>query len=749
MAKRERQGPPRQAPGRDELLRYIAEADGEVTKRDLVRAFGLKGSDRTALKQALRELGAEGMLEAGPRRRVRSARHLPSVAVLEVIGTDLDGDPIARPVKPPEGAAAARVVLVDQGRHGTAPGVGERVLARLRRQDEDLYEGRIIRVLPAAPDRMVGVLRRTVEGFRVEPIGVGGGGDMRLRAEDAGGAEAGEIVAVERTAPSKLGLARVRVTDRLGRPGDPRTISLTMAQAFGLPVAFPPKAEAAARAAAQVEPRRRLDLRDLPLVTIDGADARDFDDAVCARPDDAPNNPGGFIIRVAIADVAHYVRPGSPLDLEARRRGNSVYFPDRVLPMLPHELSNDLCSLRPGEDRACLTVLMRIDRRGRKLDHRFARALMCSRARLTYEQIQAARDGQPDPATGPLAEEVIAPLYGAFAALLEARRHRGTLDLDLPETMIELGDDGRPSSVRARPRLDSHRLIEEFMILANVAAAESLEAAGSVCMYRVHDRPDPVKLDALADLLERFGLPGKRGTLARPKDLARLLDQVREHELAPQISTLVLRAQSQAVYSPHNIGHFGLNLGRYAHFTSPIRRYADLLVHRALIRALKLGAGRLGDGATAEAWAETGAAISRAERRAMEAERAAQARFVALFMADKIGAHFEGTITGVQRFGLFVQLDGVQAEGLVPVSTLGREYFVHDLRHHALTGGTTGTTYVLGDRVEIELADADPLTGQLGLRLIGHEPGAASRLTSRAARRPAPRQRRPVRRSQR
>ncbi|MDX1540355.1 MAG: VacB/RNase II family 3'-5' exoribonuclease, partial [Geminicoccaceae bacterium] len=441
-----------------------------------------------------------------------------------------------------------------------------------------------------------------------------------------------------------------------------------------------------------------------------------------------------FKIRVAIADVAHYVRPGSPLDREARRRGNSVYFPDRVLPMLPHALSSDLCSLRPGQDRACLTVLMRIDADGRKLDHRFERGLMRSAARLTYEEVQAAADGDADGKAAPLLDLVIRPLYEAFRALLKARRQRGTLDLDLPETTVEIGPDGLPSGVGARARLDSHRLIEEFMILANVAAAEALEAVGAPCMYRIHDRPDPIKLEALSDLLERFGLPGRRGTLGRPKDLARLLERVREHELAPQISTLVLRAQSQAQYAPRNIGHFGLNLGRYAHFTSPIRRYADLVVHRALIGALRLGDGGLREAAD-EDWVELGAHLSRTERRAMEAERGALARFIALFMEGRLGARFEGTITGVQRFGLFVQIDGLMADGLIPVRSLGREFFVHDLRHHALVGESSGTAYVLGDRVTVELADADPLTGQLGFELIAHAPGPAAALAKKAGRR--------------
>ena len=512
--------------------------------------------------------------------------------------------------------------------------------------------------------------------------------------------------------------------ERLGRPGDPATISLIAAHAHDLPLAFPP--EVAALGAADAPPvaeAGREDLRALPLVTIDGADARDFDDAVFAAADDDPANPGGWQLLVAIADVAHYVRPGGALDRAARARGNSVYFPDRVLPMLPEFLSNDLCSLRPGEDRPCVAVRLWLDAQGQKRRHRFLRGLMRSRARLTYEQLQAAQDGAQTELDEALREPVVRPLFGAYAALQSARRRRGTLDLDLPEIAIRLDQQGRPVAIERQARLDAHRLIEEFMIAANVAAAETLEQAGRPCMYRVHDRPDPVKLEALAELLRQLGLP-RGGDLARPKDLARLLERLAGHELAPLIGTLVLRAQSQAVYSPHNIGHYGLNLGRYAHFTSPIRRYADLLVHRALIAAQRLGEGRLED--DADDWSELGAWLSRCERRAMEAERAARGRFTALLYEDRVGGAFEATVVGVQRFGLFVQLIDTLAEGLVPVATLGAEYFVHDPGRHALIGQSSGTALALGDRLRVELVEVDPLQGQLTFRLLDHTPGAAA-----------------------
>jgi ribonuclease R len=538
---------------------------------------------------------------------------------------------------------------------------------------------------------------------------------------------AGDLAFCEVEPGRRLGLPRARVAERLGREDDPRAVSLTAAFAYGLPIAFDPEAVAEARAAVPVELGERTDLRDLDLVTIDGADARDFDDAVFARPDPDPANRGGLEVVVAIADVAHYVRDGSALDHEALRRGNSVYFPDRVLPMLPEALSNDLCSLRPDEDRACMAVRMTLDSDGNLIRHRFVRGLMRSRARLTYEQVQAAIEGDPDEVTLPLMDRVVRPLYDAFQALNEARIQRGTIDLDLPEYQVMLGEDGAPVDVKRRERLDAHRLIEEMMIAANVAAAETLERRRMPCMYRVHDRPDPVKVEALAQFLDALGVPCKAHGLRRPPDFAKLLRRMEDHELGPMVSGFVLRSQAQANYSPDNLGHFGLNLQRYAHFTSPIRRYADLLVHRALIRTLGLGEDGFREVPRTDDFKETGGHISRTERRAMEAERQAVQRFVSLFMAERVGTELPGRVVAVQPFGLFVALDDSGAEGLVPVSTLGLDYFDHDARHQALIGRDTRETFGLGDAVRVVLEQVDIATGQLQFRVTDHKEGPAAR----------------------
>ncbi len=727
-AKRSRPAPASPLPSRDELQRYLERNPDAATLRDLARAFQLKGQDRTELKRLLRELKPDltrsGRRTASAGRLPASAGRLPSVAVLEVTGVDPDGELIARPAaRAQDDPGRAPIVLLHDAARGRAPGIGERVLARIS-QRGGAAQGQIIRVLPRVPARVIGTVERVGGGFGIRPVGARAR-DLELHAADAEGAEPGELVVAERIGERALGPDRARVLERLGRPGDPRTVSLLAAHSLELRIAFPPEVEGLSAAdLAPWSPAGRADLRDLPLVTIDGADARDFDDAVAAAPDDDPANPGGWQVVVAIADVSHYVRPEDAIDREAKQRGNSVYFPDRVLPMLPEVLSNDLCSLRPDRERACVAVRMAFDRQGRKLRHRFQRAVMRSRARLTYTAVQAAADGAPDALTAPLLEPVIRPLYGAFGALLEARRRRGTLDLDLPETTVRLDAEGRPVAIERQARLDSHRLIEELMIAANVAAAESLEQAGWPCMYRVHDRPDPVKLEGLAQLLEQLGLGRGRGDLARPRDVARLLERLREHALAPLISNLLLRAQSQAVYSPHNLGHYGLNLGRYAHFTSPIRRYSDLLVHRALIRALKLGDGGLPDAGVD--WHELGAWLSRCERVAMEAERSARNRFTALLLAERIGSAFDATVVSVQRFGLFVQLAETQADGLVPIGTLGAEFFAHDPGRHALIGQDSGAVFALGDRVRVELVEVDTLAGQLAFRLLEHTPGPAA-----------------------
>jgi len=709
-------------PSRDALRRFVRESGGRVGKREISRHFGLGPEHRAALRDLLRELAAAGDIAPAGHKRFTPPGHLPDVTVLRVTGTDPDGDPIARPLKWEGDGPPPLILMAREARGQPALAPGQRVLARLKPIGHGKYEGRTIKRLSDDPGRILGIFRAP---DRLVPT------DRRAKAEwhippgEAGGAEEGEIVLAEPLPGRGYGLKPARILERLGHMGDARSVSLICIHTHDIPTVFTPEALAEAKRARAVALGRRTDLRETPLITIDGQDARDFDDAVYAEPD-----ADGFRLIVAIADVAHYVRPESALDRDARLRGNSCYFPDRVVPMLPEELSNGWCSLRPNEDRGCLFVEMHIGADGRKTRHRFGRGLMRSAARLTYEQVQAGLDaGDPlglDPGLLPA-------LYAAFRALLAARQRRGTLDLDLPERRVILDDSGKVAAIDPRPRLDSHRLIEEFMVLANVAAAEELERLKKPCMYRVHAPPSDEKLANLRQFLGSFGISLAPGPQVTPRDLDGVLQKVAGTEHAQMVNEVMLRSQSQAAYSPENIGHFGLSLSRYAHFTSPIRRYADLLVHRALIAGLRLGLGALSE-AEAAGLQDAAEHISATERRAALAEREAIDRYLAAYMAEKIGAAFQARISGVTRFGLFVTVHGNGATGLIPISSLPDDYWVHDEASQSLTGRKTRQVFRLTQDVNVRLAEASPVTG-----------GLIFALAAAAAVRPARGSRKPVR----
>ena len=700
------------------MLDFIRASTAPVDKKEIARAFHIRGDDRARLKALLKELRAEGHLEGHDKQRVAPPGALPAVSVVEVTGTDPDGELLARPANWRGEEQPPKIYMAPERRGRPALGAGDRALVRLERLEDGTYEGRVIRVIGGAPHRVLGIYEIGAEGGRLRPTDRRAKSDYVVKKADARGAQPGELVLAEvKPHHRRLGLREVVVLERLGGLGEVRSLSLISIHEHDIPTDFSAEALAEAKRAGPAKLSKREDLRKIPLVTIDGADARDFDDAVWAEPDPDPKNKGGWHALVAIADVAHYVTPGSALDRGGYERGNSVYFPDRVVPMLPEALSNGWCSLVPKEERPCMAVHLWIEKDGKVRRHRFVRALMRSAARLTYEQVQAARDGRPDDATGPLLAPVIEPLYGAFDALTAAREARGTLDLDLPELRVVVAADGSVEDIRQRTRLDSHRLIEEFMITANVAAAETLEAKRQPCMYRIHDAPDPQKLDALREVLAGMGLKLARGQIIRPGDLNRILAKVADSPYAAMVNQLVLRSQSQAAYAPDNIGHFGLALRRYAHFTSPIRRYADLLVHRALIAGLGLGAGALAPEAGA-GFAEAGVHISATERRAQAAEREAVDRFTAAFLRDRVGETFEAKITGVTRFGLFVALTETGADALVPISTLPSDYYDHDEATHRLVGRRWGRVYRLGEAAAVRLTEADPITGGLVALLL-------------------------------
>jgi ribonuclease R len=597
------------------------------------------------------------------------------------------------------------------------------VLLRTQRthDEEDApYTGRVIKVLEKAQKQLLGIYRKFAQGGgRLIPVDKKSlGREIAIPPGMENGAEDGDLVTADPLPQRAFGLMTAKVRERLGSIKSEKAVSLIAIHAHGIPNNFPNAVIAAAEAAKPASLEGREDWRDLSLLTIDPPDAKDHDDAVHAVADDNPENRGGFVLTVAIADVAHYVTPDSALDREALIRGNSVYFPDRVVPMLPERISNDLCSLRPNEDRAAMAVRMVIDGNGRKRHHSFHRILMRSHAKLSYQQAQAAIDGKPDDTTQPILKDVLAPLWAAYRALAKARDAREPLALDIPERKLILNPDGTLNRVTRPERLDAHRLIEEFMILANVAAAETAEAKRTPIVYRVHDGPSLEKAAALRDFLHSIGMTLPKTDQLRPALFNNVLARVKDTEYERLVNEVVLRSQAQAEYSANNYGHFGLTLRRYAHFTSPIRRYADLVVHRSLIRALNLGDDGLPNGITPESLEEIAARISAAERRAMAAERETVDRLIAHFMADRVGAHFRGVVAGVTRAGIFVKLDEIGADGFVPARTIGNEFFAYHEALQALVGDRTGEAYRLGDIVEVKLVEAVPVAGALRFELL-------------------------------
>ncbi len=725
-------------PTKEQILAFLRTAGSNAGKRELVREFGLKGSDRVALKQILAEMTEEGLL-AGNRKGFKERGGLPPVAVLEVTGRDADGDLIAEPaVWDADEGPRPRAVIVAARVTGIEASIkeGDRVLAHISRIDGVgphgiQFQAEPIKRLPREKRKLLGIFRaREKGGGVIDPIDRKELREWPIAPGDERDAKSGDLVRYDLARSGRHGVPQARIVESLGNPDDERQISLIAIHTHGLPNEFP---ERVLNEVEQLAPPRlqgRTDLRHIPLVTIDPSDARDHDDAVHAAPDDDPRNPGGFVVHVAIADVAHYVRPGTKLDHEALLRGNSVYFPDRVVPMLPERISNDLCSLRENEDRPCLAVRIIFDKSGTKRSHTFLRAMMRSHAKLAYEEAQAAIEGKPTPRAEPLLEMALKPLWAAYRALAEARDRREPLNLDLPERRVKLDAQGHIERIYVPERLEAHRLIEEFMIQANVAAAETLEARKAPVIYRVHEAPSREKLEALREFLESLDLkiPG-HGAL-KSGDFNRILARVAQLPVSDLVNEVVLRSQSQAVYAAENLGHFGLHLGRYAHFTSPIRRYADLVVHRSLVRALGLGEGGLTDAEGARL-GEVAQSISEAERRAMMAERETMDRLVAAFLSERVGAEFDARVSGVTRSGLFVRLRETGADGFIPAATIGNDYFRHHEDQHALIGDRTGESFRLGDDVRVKLVEAIPTAGALRFEMLSEgrrEPGNRSRI---------------------
>ncbi|MGF7169833.1 ribonuclease R [Sphingobium xanthum] len=747
-------------PSRQQVLDFITQSDQAVGKREIAKAFGLKGNEKIALKSLLKDMADEGLLDIGPARAFHKMGGLPKVTVLRVVDVD-GGQTIAVPERwEADGVPIPRLRVMEKGKRG-ALGVGDRILARTEEAGRG-WLAHPMKKLAGAAEQLLGVIAKDERGKPIlRPV------DKRIRKEtsisDMGDAQIGDLVLAEKSGrPPKI---TARVTDVLGDPFQPRSFSLIAIHKYGIPNEFPDEVEIEAAKVHDLplHAESREDLRHLPIVAIDPVDARDFDDAVWAAPDEDPANEGGFRAIVAIADVSYYVRPGSALDRQARKRGNSVYFPDLVVPMLPHALSSDMCSLRAGEDRAAMACHLTIDKGGKVTAWRFTRALIRVAANIPYEQAQFAIDHAEgksgptiaDPRFDPLlinrleadnlVEMALKPLWACWRLLAKARDARDPLDLDLPERSVVLDETGRIVSIAIRERLDAHRLIEDYMIAANVAAAKALEAKKAPVMYRIHEPPSREKLTSLKDYLDTFDISLALGQVITTRTFNRLIAQIPDDAAArPQIMEQILRSQMQAYYGPANLGHFGLALGSYAHFTSPIRRYADLLVHRALVGSYGLEQpapkdkvipkdSRLAaeDAADLTPIAEL---ISRFERRAMEAERETVDRYVAAFLAQHIGEILACRITGVQNFGFFATVVELGGDGLVPVSTLGAERFLYDEVTQALEGEHSGERYALGDKIDLRLVESDPISGALRFEL----PVGASHLPMRGGDRRRP-----------
>lgn len=709
---------------REAVIEAVKLGEGRFTKREIARALSLKGDQRAALKDALRDLESEGAIQKTGRKEYQLTQGMPPVTVLEITDFDVDGELLCDPVKKDLKGPLIRLAPGDgKGKSGEmALGLGDKVLARLSREPDGSYEARMIKRLSGTGERSDRVLcifeaGKAGRGGRLKPVDKRSKHDFVPAKGEGGKASDGDLVLVRVAGGRAHGLKTGVIEEVLGSANSPRAGSVIALEEHGIPQKF---ADAELAEVEKLKPARmgkREDLRDIPLITIDPEEARDHDDAVCAMPDEDPKNEGGWIVWVAIADVAAYVNGGSPLDKGARSRGVSVYLPDRVVPMLPERLSNDLCSLREKEERPCLAVRMVFDRNGRKKSHRFIRGWMKSHAKLSYQDAQAALDGKGDGTAARIRKDILDPLWGAYKALAKERDRREPLEIDAPERKVKVDEAGNVTGVETRERLDTMRLIEEFMIQANVAAAEALEEKRTPLIYRIHDEPGSEKLENLASFLPTVGLSWTKGERATPKRFNHVLERARGSEHYETVNEVVLRSQSRAVYDTDNIGHFGLNLAKYAHFTSPIRRYADLTVHRALIRAYNLGENGQTDEERSQLQAIAEETTSN-ERRAMAAERDATDRFIAGFLADRVDQEFTGRITGVTRFGAFIRLAETGADGLVPISKLGKDFFRHDERAHALVGENTGATYRLGMEVTVRLVEATPVTGGLLLEIL-------------------------------
>ncbi|OPB31623.1 ribonuclease R [Bartonella sp. AR 15-3] len=709
----------KQLPSKSEILSFITNNPSQSSKQKVAKAFNLNSTSHMWLKDILRDL-KDNYAIPQKRKNLIIKKALPSITLAKVSAFDKDGNFIAEPLEWPNDTKPNIFVSSSYRIKGVSISIGDHVLIKIFRKtvlQNFSYTGRIIRKIDKKKRNMLGIARKLENGeWRLDPIERKNNEliiDMATNID----IKVGNLIEAEIKDSTNYSFKQAKVRNILGHIDNEKDLSMIALISKEIPYIFPSDV---LEEAENVEPDNtinREDWRQLSFITIDPADAKDHDDAVYAIKDESPTNSGGWIIVVAIADVSCYIKAGSILDQEALKRGNSVYFPDRVVPMLPERISNDRCSLHEGKDRPALAVRMIFDANGNKRKHSFHRIVMRTAAKLSYQEVQCAIEGNTNKKTAPLLENILQPLWDAYSCLKIARNRRQPLALEIPEKKIILDQNGYIKDVVVLSHLEAHHLIEEFMIQANVAAAETLKEYHQPLIYRIHDKPSLAKQEMLQNFLKSLGISLARGTELTSAQLNNILIKVMNTQQQELVNQVILRLQSQAEYNPENIGHFGLNLLNYTHFTSPIRRYADLIIHRALIKALQLGNDALTD-EQEQNLAKIANQISLYERRAMIAERETVDRLVAHYLANKIGNSFAARISGVTKAGLFIALDKLNADGFVPLSTLKSDYYYFDEVQHALIGKHSHKCYQLGDAVEVKILEVQPFSGALCFEML-------------------------------
>lgn len=651
------------------------------------------------------------------RKNKAEKKELPESCVLEISGVSDFGDYTAVTSEPSDNPLNIPIYVAENKRLKPALGMGDKFLAHLSKR-KDCYMAKPIMRLgnPNIPDEIIyGIVEKKEGKFYLKPAEKKD--YMSYLLENDASFKEGDFVKVALGGSRRF--KQARVIKSYGAFALQKAASLLVLDKYDIPHEFPKEVIKETHNLPTFNKSLREDLTNIPLVTIDGDDAKDFDDAVYAMP-----TPDGFLLIVAIADVSFYVRPFSALDKEAYKRGNSVYLPDRVVPMLPEILCNDLCSLRPKEERAAIACFIDIDKQGNIIQYDFKRAVIKSAARLTYKEVQNALEGKKSANIKEVYVKTIEPVYRAYLALRMAREKRGALNLESNEYKIRFNDKGEVVAIEKEENLEANKMIEEFMIAANICAAKALGRSKLPTMYRVHEKPLEEKLKEIEPLLHNLHLKLPDINALKPEHFNKILALCSDGGYNAGVGELILRLQCQAKYSPHNLGHFGLGLSDYAHFTSPIRRYADLLVHRALVKAYKMPkGGELEESASVKTFEETGEHLCVTERRAANAEREMTARYVSDYLLPMIGADFEVKVSGVSAAGVFVEIESIGAEGLIPMSSLPTDMYVLDEGNMSLTGQRYGLSFRFGQKLQARLLEASPITGGLIFKYIDPEEG--------------------------